>query len=66
MSVLELVTRFEKVNGLKLNSKIVARRSGDVTAVWAHTSLANDVLGWHAERELDDTIAAAWAWEKHI
>lgn len=66
VSVLELVERFEKVNGLKLNYRIVDRRPGDVTAVWADTTLANDTLGWKAERDLDDTLSAAWQWEKHV
>lgn len=66
VSVLELITRFEKANDLKLPYKIVGRRDGDVPAVWADTTLANEVLGWKAERDLDDTLRAAWAWEKHI
>lgn len=66
VSVLELVTTFEKVNGIKLPYKIVGRRSGDVPAVWADTARANDVLGWKAERSLDDTLRSAWAWEKHV
>ncbi len=66
VSVLELLTTFEKVNGLKLPYKIVGRRPGDVPAVWADTSLANEVLGWEAERSLDETLRAAWAWEKHV
>lgn len=66
VSVLELLTTFEKVNNLKLQYKIVDRRPGDVTAVWADTSLANNVLGWKAERTLEDTLRSAWAWEKHV
>ncbi len=66
VSVLELITRFEKANDLKLPYKIVGRRDGDVPAVWADTSLANEELGWKAERDLDDTLRACWAWEKHL
>lgn len=66
VSVLELVERFQKANNLKLNYKIVGRRDGDVPAVWADTELANRKLGWKAERDLDDTLRSAWAWEKHI
>ncbi len=66
LSVLELITRFEKANDLKLPYRMVDRRAGDVPAVWADTALANDELGWHAERDIDDTLRAAWAWEKHI
>ena len=66
VSVLELVNTFEKVNNLKLNYKFAPRRSGDVTAIWADPTLANEELGWKAGRSLEDTLAAAWAWEKHI
>ena len=66
VSVMELVEAFERVNGLKLNYRIVGRRSGDVESVWADTALANEELGWKAVRTLDETLAAAWAWEKHV
>ena len=66
VSVMELVEAFERVNGLKLNYRIVGRRSGDVESVWADTALANEELGWKAVRSLDETLAAAWAWEKHV
>ena len=66
VSVFELVRGFEEANDLKLNYKVAPRRAGDVTAVWADTTLANEELGWRAERELRDTLRAAWAWEKHV
>ena len=66
VSVLELVQSFERVNELKLNYKIAPRRPGDVVAIWADTSLANNELGWKAERSLDDTLRSAWAWEKNV
>jgi UDP-glucose 4-epimerase len=66
VSVLELVTAFEKVNGVKVNHRFAPRRPGDITAIWADPSLANRELGWKAERTVEDTLAAAWAWEKHL
>ena len=66
VSVLELVHRFEQVNRLKLNYKIVGRRAGDIVAIWADPSYAHNELGWRAARSLDETLAAAWKWEKHI
>ena len=66
LSVMELIKGFEKANGLKLNYKIAPRRAGDVTAIWADPTLANNELGWKAERDIEDTLASAWAWEKHI
>ena len=66
VSVYELVSAFEKVNGLKLNWKFAPRRAGDVVAIWADPTVAEQELGWKAERSVDDTLAAAWAWEKRI
>ncbi|MCD8313673.1 MAG: UDP-glucose 4-epimerase GalE [Bacteroidales bacterium] len=66
VSVLELVNAFEKVNNLKLNYKFAPRRAGDVTAIWADPTKANNELGWKAERTIEETLAAAWAWEKHL
>lgn len=66
VSVLELVESFQRVNELKLNYKIAPRRPGDVVAIWADTTLANEELGWKAERSLDDTLRSAWAWEKNV
>ena len=65
-SVMELVKSFERVNNLSLNYRIAGRRAGDVESVWADTTLANEELGWKATRTLDETLAAAWAWEKNI
>ena len=66
VSVMELVKAFERVNGLKLNYRIAGRREGDTIEVWANTTLANEELGWKATRTLDETLAAAWAWEKNV
>ena len=66
VSVLELVTTFEKVNGLKLNYKFAPRRAGDVTAIWADPTLAEKKLGWKAERTIDQTLESAWKWECHL
>ena len=66
LSVMELINAFEKANNLKLNYKFAPRRTGDVTAIWADPTLANNELGWKAERSIEDTLAAAWAWEKHL
>lgn len=66
VSVFELVRGFEQANNLKLNYRVAPRRAGDVTAVWADTTLANEELGWRAERELQETLRAAWAWEQSV
>jgi UDP-glucose 4-epimerase len=65
VSVLEMVNTFQKVTGVKLNYKIVGRRSGDVEQVWADTRFANRELGWKAESTLEETLLSAWNWEKY-
>ena len=66
LSVLELINSFERVNGVKLNWKMAPRRAGDVVAIRAEPSLAEAKLGWKATRSIDQTLSAAWAWEKHL
>lgn len=66
LSVLELVTTFERVNNLKLNYKIAPRRPGDVCAVWCDPSYAEKELGWKATRTTEETLQSAWAWEQRL
>ena len=65
-SVLEVVKAFEEVTGVKLNYKIVDRRPGDVTTVYADTKKANEVLGWKAEKTMEEALESAWKWEQKI
>jgi UDP-glucose 4-epimerase len=65
-SVLEVIHAFEEVSGRKLNYKIVDRREGDITAAYADTTKANQVLGWKSQYNLKDALLSAWNWEKKI
>jgi len=66
VSTLEIVKTFEKVNNLKLNYRIAGRREGDIEAIWADPSYANNELGWKAVRPLDETLQSAWQWQQYI
>ncbi len=66
LSVLELVKAFEKVNNVPVNYQIVGRRAGDIIAVYADTTLANNELGWKAESSVEETLKSAWEWEKKV
>ena len=63
LSVMELITRFEAVNGVKVPYEIVGRREGDIEQVWANPALAQKVLKWKAKTSVDDTLASAWRWQ---
>ncbi len=64
LSVMELITRFEAVNGVKVPYEIVGRREGDIEQVWANPALAQKVLKWKAKTSVDDTLASAWRWQQ--
>ncbi|MBV6480121.1 MAG: UDP-glucose 4-epimerase [Ignavibacteria bacterium] len=65
-SVMEVINAFEKVTGLKIKYRIGPRRQGDVVSIYSDTGKANQILGWKAERDLDNMMLTAWKWQKHI
>ena len=62
-SVLDIINAFEKATGININYQIVDRRPGDVEAVFADTKMANNTLGWKAERDMENMMKTAWNWE---
>jgi UDP-glucose 4-epimerase len=65
-SVLQLIKAFENATGIRINYKLADRRPGDIEKVWADTARANRVLGWKAEKGLEETLRSAWKWEQHL
>jgi UDP-glucose 4-epimerase len=65
-SVLDIIGAFEKATGLKINFQIVDRRPGDVEAVYADTSLAEQKLNWKASLSIEDMMRSAWNWEQAL
>lgn len=66
VTVLELISAFEKGTGVKVPHKIVGRREGDIEKVWANPKRANEVLGWTAKETVEDTLITAWNWQKKL
>jgi len=62
-SVLEVIQAFEKISNRKLPYKIVDRRPGDVIAVYADTTKANNELGWKTQKTMEEALSSAWKWE---
>ena len=65
VSVMELVTTFERVNNLKVNYKIVERRPGDLAEYYADPSKALKELEWKTEKSLEDICRDSWNYEKN-
>lgn len=59
-SVLDIVNNFEKATGVKVKYEITARRPGDIAECYADPSKAADVLGWKAEKNLEDMCKDSW------
>jgi len=65
-SILELITTFEKVNGVQVPYSFGPRRAGDPVAYSANPSKAERELHWKAEKTIEDACRDAWRWQtKH-
>ena len=62
-SVLDVIKAFEQASGKAVPHQIVARRPGDVAACYADPSLARELLGWSATRDLAQMCADTWRWQ---
>lgn len=64
-SVLDIVNAFSKVNNIEIPYVIKPRRSGDIAECFADASKAAKVLGWTAEKNLEDMCRDSWNWQSH-
>jgi UDP-glucose 4-epimerase len=64
-SVLDLVRAFERASGQKIPYQIVDRRSGDIAAFYADASLADELLDWRVEFDLDAMCRDSWRWQSN-
>ncbi|MFN4148460.1 MAG: UDP-glucose 4-epimerase GalE [Rhodocyclaceae bacterium] len=62
-SVLEMVRAFERASGRKVPYRIAPRRPGDVAICYADPTLAAQLLGWRAEKGLEEMCRDAWRWQ---
>ncbi len=62
-SVLDVIKAFEQATGIQIPFKIVARRPGDTTTVYADPNLAERDLNWKAELGIKEMCADAFRWQ---
>ncbi len=60
VSVLELVHAFIKASGVDVPYVIGPRRDGDLACSWADATKAKEVLGWTAEKSVEDMCRDSW------
>lgn len=62
-SVLDIVNAFIKVNNIDIPYDIKPRRPGDIAECYADASKAENLLGWKAEKNLEDMCRDSWNWQ---
>lgn len=63
-SVREVVDRVIAVTGLDVRPEVLDRRAGDPPQLIGDATRIGEVLGWHAEHDLDDIVTSSFsAWQ---
>lgn len=63
-SVLDIIKAFEKATGVQVPYVIAGRRAGDIAECYASTGKARQMLGWTAEKTLEDMCRDSWRWQQ--
>lgn len=62
ISVKEMVEAARRITGKKIPAKIVERREGDPSNLYATSKLAHEKLGWYAKySNIDSLVGSTWA-----
>lgn len=64
VSILELITTFEKITNQKLNYQIFPRREGDIVVSIADSSRAQSMLNWEPKESLESILESSLLWYK--
>jgi len=62
-SVLDIVKSFEKASSRNIPYFIAPRRAGDIAKCFADVSYAKEILGWEAEKGIDEMCQDVWRWQ---
>jgi UDP-glucose 4-epimerase len=62
-SVLDMVNAFSEINQVAVPYQIAPRRPGDIAVCYAEPTKAQTLLGWQAEKTLEDMVRDSWRWQ---
>lgn len=65
-SVLDMVAAYEKASGADIPYRFAPRRAGDVAVSYADAAKAEELLGWKAERSINQMCADSWNFAKNL
>jgi len=60
ITVKEIISCFEEVNGIQISHEYSDRRPGDVAKCFADPSKAANLLGWSTQKNLEDMCLDSW------
>ena len=63
-SVLDMVKAFVAANGVDVPYVITDRRPGDLATCYADPAKSEELLGWRAQKNLEDMCRDSWNWQK--
>lgn len=63
VTVFEAVAAFKRASNRDIPFEVVPRRPGDIGEIYADVKKANKLLGWRAEKSLDEMCADHWRWQ---
>lgn len=63
-TVFEVLETFAVVNDCDVPHVLGPRRPGDLASVYANTDKAKEILGWEAQRDLNEALRDAWHWHR--
>jgi UDP-glucose 4-epimerase len=64
-TVLELLKKFEEISGVKIKTKYLPRRDGDLAAFWANSTKSFEKMNWQSERNTKKICEDTWRWHKY-
>ncbi len=62
-SVLDMIKAFEKASGRPIPYKVSERRPGDIASCYADPAFARELLGWSAQKGIEEMCADGWRWQ---
>ena len=65
-SVAEALEAFQGATGLRVDRVVGPRRPGDIEQIYASCEKASRVLGWQADRTIEEAMRDAWAWQQRL
>ena len=63
-TVLQLLRSFEETSGIKIKTKYLPRRDGDIASFWADSASAFEKIDWQPERNIKKICEDTWRWHK--